>query len=355
MKGAFIIPSKAGRAKGSIKKPESDLKFDTKTKTKDKIDNFEPTEPEKYKCCACGKPYTNQEKSFPYSQSAFFAGNNNRLPICNDCFERATSRYTEMLGSQDDAIKRMCLHWDVYVSESTLSSCKKIDAHRSRIKEYVRQCNLSQNAGKTYDTYLKELEETTIERVEDVKDIKTAKLTQKIVKFWSIGFTEEEYLFLQGQYEDWIARHECKTKAQEELFKNICITQLQIQKATQKGDKIEQLMNAYQNLLGSANIKPTQTNDNTVADQNTFGTLIKKWEDERPISDPAPEWKDVDGIKHYISVWFLGHLCKMMGIKNSYSQEYEDEIARYKVEKPEYVDEDDSENPELNDMFNEGM
>ena len=147
---------------------------------------------------------------------------------------------------------------------------------------------------------------------------------------------------LQYQYNDWTARHECKTKAQEELFKNICITQLQIQKATQNGDKIEQLMNAYQNLLGSANIKPNQTNENALADQNTFGTLIQKWETEKPIPEPDPEWKDVDGILKYISTWFLGHLCKMMGVKNSYSKLYENEMKKYKVEKPQYENDDEA-------------
>ena len=97
-------------------------------------------------------------------------------------------------------------------------------------------------------------------------------------------------------------------------------------------------MNAYQNLLGSANIKPNQTNENALADQNTFGTLIQKWETEKPIPEPDPEWKDVDGILKYISTWFLGHLCKMMGVKNSYSKLYENEMKKYKVEKPQYED-----------------
>ena len=33
----------------------------------------------------------------------------------------------------------------------------------------------------------------------------------------------------------------------------------------------------------------------------------------------------------------------MMGIKNSYSKMYEDEMAKYKVEKPEYEGDEDNE------------
>ena len=101
-------------------------------------------------------------------------------------------------------------------------------------------------------------------------------------------------------------------------------------------------MKTFQDLLGSANLKPAQNNDNTLSDTNTFGTLIKKWEDEKPIPEPDAEWRDVDGIIRYISIYFLGHLCKMMHIKNSYSKMYEEEMAKYKVEKPEYEDDDEA-------------
>ena len=32
----------------------------------------------------------------------------------------------------------------------------------------------------------------------------------------------DDYLFLYEQYSDWTARHECETKSQEEIFKQIC-------------------------------------------------------------------------------------------------------------------------------------
>lgn len=241
------------------------------------------------------------------------------------------------------------MKFDIYFEQSLCEASRKISAERSRIHTYVSRANLRQYAGKTYDDTLDAESGQTVESLDDIKDSKT-KVLQKTVKFFGLGFTEDEYKFLQDQYEDWTARHECKTKAQEELFKNLCINQLQIQKASQTGGKIEVLMDAFQKLLGSANLKPAQTNDNTLADQNSFGMLIKKWEDERPVPEPDEAWQDVDGIRRYINVWFLGHLCKMMGIKNSYSQAYEDEIARYRVERPTY-EEDEPEDDALDSMF----
>ena len=76
---------------------------------------------------------------------------------------------------------------------------------------------------------------------------------------------------------------------------------------------------------------------------------IRKWENTKPIPEPDPELKDVDGIVRYITVWFLGHLCKMLGIKNTYCKLYEDEIAKMRIERPEYEDEDDE--TMFNDIF----
>ena len=54
-----------------------------------------------------------------------------------------------------------------------------------------------------------------------------------------------------------------------------------------------------------------------------------------------------DGIVRYISTWFLGHLCKMLHIKNSYSRMYEDAIEKLRVDRPELDEEDDE------DLFND--
>lgn len=327
-----------------------------KNKRLEKIVNLDIKTPDEYICVTCGKSYKKLDGNFPASQSELYAGLEYHLPTCKRCLDKLYEHYCIVLGDEDEAIRRVCMKYDIYYDQSLANASRKITKDRSRIHTYISRANLIQYKDKTYDTTIDSESSETIDTIEDIKkENKNNKVTRKTIQFFGMGYTEEEYQFLQYQYDDWTARHECKTKAQEELFKNICITQLQIQKATQKGDRIEQLMNAYQNLLGSANIKPNQTNENTLADQNTFGTLIKKWENEKPISEPDPEWKDVDGIRKYITVWFLGHLCKMMGIKNSYSQEYEDEIAKFKVEKPEYVDDEVNENYDLDDMFNDGV
>ena len=55
---------------------------------------------------------------------------------------------------------------------------------------------------------------------------KTKELTTEIINEDKI-----EVDFLKREYDDWTARHECKTKTQEEIFKDICFNRLQNWKA----------------------------------------------------------------------------------------------------------------------------
>lgn len=329
----------AGR-RATRSKPVVDTNVNVRVK-KDK------EEKQKHYCTCCGKSWTRQSRNFSKSSSSLFVSNGGYIPVCRSCVDKYYESLVELYsGSEEKAIERICQIFDWFFDEDAFKSSKTSDSS-ARVGSYISKMNLAQTRakGSTYvDTIkIKFIEENNvINSPEDVKNIKSeVKVTQKMVKFWGTGFELEEYRYLQDQYDEWVTRNECKTKAQEELFKAVSFSQLNILKAQQTNGKVNEAMKSFQDLLGSANLKPNQTSDNALADQNTFGTLIQKWEVEKPVPEPDPEWKDVDGIAHYITVFFLGHLCKMLGIKNSYSAEYEKEMAKYRVEKPEYFEDDE--------------
>lgn len=308
-----------------------------------KVDNFQTrNHSTEFYCSCCGEKFIKQKSNFSVSRSPIYQ-NSGYLPVCKKCCDDLFYHYVDKLGSEEEAVRRMCMLFDIYYSDEILKASTKKKSGQSLFFSYISRANLLQYRDKTYDNTIEdEKSNDVINNVDEIAE-KDPKITQRTVKFFGTGFTPDDYKFLQDQYNDWTARHECKTKAQEELFKTICMSQLNILKSQQSGVKVNEAMKAFQDLLGSANLKPNQTNDNALADQNTFGTLIKKWENEKPIPEPEPEWKDVDGIVKYITVYFLGHLCKMMGIKNSYAHMYEEEMKKYRVDKPEYDDETDSE------------
>jgi hypothetical protein len=329
-----------------IKKAESIKKnISAKTRVSKKNTNIkiEPVHNDEkgYKCSCCEHVYEKQKGNFMHSNFVIYKGNGGYITTCKKCVDLLYDELVKFyLGNEEKAIEHICQIFGFYFHETPWTTSKNISEDRSRVSNYISKVNLNPYTGKTYlDTLAERVSTGVVETMDDVQNIQL--VTPKTVKFFGMGFSEEEYVFLQEQYADWTTRHECKTKAQEELFKALCFAQLNIVNAQKTGNSKDALK-SFQDLLGSSNLKPSQTNDNTLSDQNTFGTLIKKWENEKPIPEPNPEWKDVDGIVRYITVWFLGHLCKMMGIKNSYSRMYEEEMHKYEVEKPEYEEDENA-------------
>lgn len=79
------------------------------------------------------------------------------------------------------------------------------------------------------------------------------------------------------------------------------------------------------------------------ADAQTFGTLIQKYEETRPLPEIDPDLADVDKIGLMIDVFYRGHASKMLGLKNTFSHLYERFMEKYTVKRPEYNEDDDSE------------
>ncbi|TVY09959.1 hypothetical protein [Paenibacillus cremeus] len=166
----------------------------------------------------------------------------------------------------------------------------------------------------------------------------TSEEISELSSFWGKNYTPDELEYLQTQYEKFLNSYECDSYAMELLFQEASQQRLTINKLRQEGKSVDKELKTLQDLLGSANVKPVQETGANATEQATFGTLIKKYENERPIPEPDEAWKDVDGIKRYIQVWFLGHLCRMIGINNDYSRLYDEEIAKYTVDPPKYDD-----------------
>ena len=210
-----------------------------------------------YYCASCDKGYKKLKGNFRASQSPLFRGWGH-IPICIKCLDHYEKEYTERLGSNDEAIRRLALHFDLYLDESLLAASKKI-AGRSRIAGYIAKANLIQYKGRTYDTYLEEMaeQERVIESVEDLQNIEQ-EISEKTLMFWGAGFSASDYIFLNNKYDDWTNRHECKTQAQESLFQKLCMIELQMLKGTQKGEKIDGYIKSFNDTLGVLNIKPVQ-------------------------------------------------------------------------------------------------
>lgn len=306
----------------------------------------------KYACLYCGNEYT--DTSYYNSNSKFYS-NTRKIPYCKQCMERFYQYYFEKytnegcLTPEKKAIRRICMICDIYFREDVFnSSMKKVKdgiIDTPLLAQYMKIIQLTQYNRKkeTYeDTVAQEEKDgfivTPITEISDSRNV-----DEETVRFFGVGFNDNDYEFLKREYDDWTARHECKTKAQEEVFKDICFNRLQNLKALQKGEDTKDITMAFQKMLDSGKLQPKQNAGDTTAENQTFGKLIDKWENTRPLPEIDEELKDVDKIGWYIDVFFRGHLSKMMGLKNGLSNLYNKFMKKYTVEKPEYNDEENSE------------
>lgn len=298
------------------------------------------TVPYMYRCVKCGKQVMDDDKEFMVSFSKFHVGNRCKLPLCKDCIDASYEEYLAEYGNEEDAVRRMCMQLDIYYCQELVDTMKKASKPLKRMTFYITKSHTAKYANKTYEDTIAE-EKSEEEKIVTYEDMySTQDIDPDTVAFWGSGFSPEDYEYLDSKYSEWILSYPVQAKAMEAIIQKICLLELQITKGIQRGDKVDSLCKAMNDLMNSAGIQPKQSSENTMSDTASFGALIKRWEDEEPIPEPDEKWKDVDGIRRYISVFFFGHLAKMFGVKNNWSKLYDDEIKKYTVDRPELEDED---------------
>ncbi len=322
--------------------------------------------PEKYYCSRCPRDFTKQKGNFPASQSPIYRQNGGYLPVCKHCVDEMYEHYKLVLGDEKAAIRRICMKFDIYWNDRVYQMLVKTNTTNSRVLSYISKSNLYQFVGKTFDDTLDEegglsSRAGTLEGIitEDGSDINDgATISSDIIEFWGAGFAPAFYIDLERRLKYWCGDVDRSTIDVSEcaIIRQICMLEVTISRDTAAGRSTDKSVNALNNLLGSANLKPVQKKKDesmeATMEGTPFGVWIRKIENTRPIAEPDPQLKDVDGIAKYISVWFLGHLCKMLKIDNRYSSLYEEEMERLRVERPEYEGED--EELVFEDIFSRG-
>ena len=306
-----------------------------------------PEDRGKYYCSRCTRDYKKQKGNFPTSQSSLYRGNNGYLTICNHCADELLEHYKAALGNEADAIKRLCLKFDIYWNPEIYQMLNKANTSQSRIRAYISKTNLYKYVGKTYDDTLDEefqLSQSIVSVVDNISDdnTDTVVIDKNIIRYWGTGFTPEMYIELEERRNYWLSTYPedvVLSPGEDALLRQICNLEISINHDRADGKPIEKSVNALNNLLGSMNIKPSQKREN---DENyiPFGVTLMQFEEGYPIPEPDPDFADVDGLRKNVISWFLGALCKTSGIDNIYSQEYEEELAKYTVERPEYSDDE---------------
>lgn len=305
--------------------------------------------PSRLTCSRCGRQIDIEGM---YSNRSAFFKMYNKIPFCKDCIDDIYQEYYEKYKNdgkpfpEKKAVERICMAFDIYyrdsILERTMSDFEKTP-ETPLIFLYIRNSKLGGNYRKTYDDTLRERydaakDEKEMMSIYNNDDIEFDSRVDNGKEIFGPGFDRSDYIFLSTQYEDWISKHECNTKSQEELFKQICLTQLQLNKAQRAGNisDVKALTDMYIKQTDAAKLQPKQNSGDAASDNQTFGTLIDKIENTRPIDECDPQLKDVDGIQKYINMFFRSPLMRMFNLKNPWDEEYKGYMEQYTVNKPEY-------------------
>lgn len=295
----------------------------------------------------CGKCNSFLSDDTFYSSSDYASG---KFPICKKClmlmatdYDKKTNTYTDNKEKTRETLRFLDLPFIESVYDSALSSILAEVNERNRATAWqqymVMVKSLPQYKGKRWKDSEFEVEVITEEEETKINS-KTIKNGRK--RFGS-GYSNEDLMFLENEYQDWITRYECNTKAQESIFERLSFKKWEINKATKSNQPTKDLDKTYQELLATANIQPRQNGMDSMADAQTLGTLIQRYEETRPLPEIDPELQDVDKIGLYIDSFYRGHACKMLGLKNTFTNLYEKVMSKYTVKPPEYDGESDSE------------
>lgn len=309
---------------------------------------------DKVVCARCGRMFGKRRGNFSVSYAAMYKGAG-YLTVCKTCVEDMYSAYLSQCNDAKLAVRQMCrkldLFWDPGLYDSMLSQ----STAQTVMTHYLSRVNTVNRAGKSYDDTLSNegtlwmFEPNVAEQQRDdpepapVAD-EADDVPDEVKLFWGSGYTSEMYRDLEQRRESWVANlpSDAESDARTDaLIRQICMLETDINRARAKGKSVDKSVTALNGLIGSlTKIQKKQDDvDSSVAD-TPLGVWLYRYENMRPLPEIDEDLKDVNRVRRYVFTW-MGHLCKMLGLKNGYSRMYEDEIARLRVDKPEYDGDDD--------------
>lgn len=321
-------------------------------------------------CSKCGQAFGKRTGHFQASYAALHKGVR-FLPICKDCVDSLFSGYLSTCKNPELAVRQMCRKLDLYWNKKIYDAVEKKNSQRTIITAYITRVNTTNFAGKCYDDTL--LEEGTLWSIDTAQksnvnpspvsmpdlqegDKSNIEISETTINAWGTGYSPEMYLELDKRYSYWLSEMNLEDDSSLDigtkmLIRQICSLELDINRDRADGKPVDKSVTVLNNLLGSLNWKPVQKKqddaDNALA-STPLGVWLYRYENERPLPEIEDNLKE-NRIRKYVFTW-MGHLCKMLGAKNAFSKLYEDEVARLRVEAPEY-DEGESDEAFMNELF----
>ncbi|WP_204256777.1 hypothetical protein [Mammaliicoccus sciuri] len=264
----------------------------------------------------------------------------NRYTVCKSCCEDLVS--DEAFGHK--AFLRILMNTNRAFQEDLFNECNRDRAvylskiqgkSKTMLKEFLDSDNLFTNS--TNETTVENLETLTQQEIRDCE------------LFWGKGdYTEDDYIYLISRYEEYSLMYEIDSPAFKNLVAQIVQLELDIRRKRIKGTDTTKESRIIQDLMKTAGIAPSQEKAAIEDNKDSWGMLMKRVENDRPIPKPLPEFEDVDKIGKYFRTWVLSPMLKVFGKENPYISEYVEAQQEYGISREELLsDTEEKESDEL--------
>lgn len=310
-------------------------------------------------CSKCGTAHGRRKNYFLVSYSTLNRGIG-YMTVCKECVNAMFAEYMEQCKNEKLAMRQLCRKLDLYWSAKVYEGVEKRSVGQAIAVNYISRLTSSNYAGKCYDdtliaegTMWSSIRDKAEEQEESVQQAADApettednfEITDEMIAFWGRGYTPQMYADLEQRRSYWMSRFPNDIEIDigtEAIIKQICAVEIDISRDRAAGRAVDKSISVLNTLLGSASLKPAQKkNDSDNSLYNTpMGVWIDRFENKRPIPEDETD-KDRNYLTKYILAWFGGHLSKMFGIKNANTKLYEEEIAKYRVYRPDFDDDSD--------------
>lgn len=255
------------------------------------------------------------------------------IPICKKCLYEILELYLKTHEDIKVAMYFMCRKIDIAFYHTEFESANRGN-RKNIVKTFQTYMRLFNSICKTNDKWRPFDYSDYVELERDIGyygrgkglDIKFNEDERKeMAIFWGHGLPDEDYAFLNKEYEEWTTRHKCDDYAEEVLYKEICMQMLDIRKDRENGADVTKKVEALQKLMTSANVKPIDTAAiKTSESVNALGLWIKDIEMYRPAEyfDDKKRYVDADGFKKYFDRFIVRPLKNLLTGTRDFDKEF---------------------------------
>jgi hypothetical protein len=265
---------------------------------------------------------------------------NGYMSVCKDCCNEIYTEHYMVYKDIPKAIYETCRDLDIVysidalnmtLSHYTTMSIRNVGDESSLFGFYKSKAStFALSFGKVENTRFRESddfmgkgtgsEEEAITLTSQEDDLR------ELQNFWGKNRTREELDFLDNEFARMQQSFECPDFGMELIMRDICFLNLKIERERENGDDAIKLIQERTKLMGEAKMKPIQAIDIEANETVSFGTMIKKWENEKPI----PKQVDNELIKSM--EYFIAQLARMEGIENPMTDQMLKELEEYSID-----------------------